>query len=320
MSTASAISPFAMQVWGSGFGRDRTRASGADRAALESLRTKRRTAIYAAATVVAMLPSVAQAADLVPHADPTPVIAEHPLRKVSTFEHDNRRDVDDSLDECASAVGRIETEDEIGTGSVVLNPQIVVTNLHVVRENGRAADRVLFQLQYRMGAGYPIRGTVVAYGSDAAGQQRKDWAIVVLDAPAPTRPLALGIYSATQLRNLGPVLSLIGYSGDLWDAEVASIAERCSIDGVDSGLFTHNCPMMKGASGGPILAPYNGDWCAMVALNEGALGDSRAGLHYSRATANIAVMPSEFKDALLEVLARVRSGWEPARAKAGWRK
>ena len=250
----------------------------------------------------------------------------------STFLDRPGRRAADAGDPCARAVGQILVDGDFnGTGAVVAHARVVLTNAHVVAEDGRVRRRVRFRLPARTAAAafgkaaaVERRGTVVAVGAaDPArgGRHAKDWALVVLDAPVPdgVQPLRVVADTPEHSASSGRPLALIGFHDDIGDGEVETISAPCTADAVIDGRLTHDCAMMHGASGAPLLDRDGGETgggprgCRIVGINLGAFGSSRTDVAYSsrpgpRLSANQAVPAAAFRNAVAEVAAAVESG------------
>lgn len=218
---------------------------------------------------------------------------------------------------CASAIGRFETDIFLrGTGAVTVHPRLVLTNAHVIASEGTAKHRVTFELPFR-GKFRTYPGTVVSVGTmhpDKVGHWLRDWAIVVLDSDAATEPLDFGTPPLEFLNRHRGELFMISYSrlkslpgsGDQFPV----ISRSCSVHGTESGLFTHDCSSVYGASGSPLLTRI-GNWCASVGLHIGGkqiASAKKERLTFSRDTHNYAIPATSYRDEFIRVVNALKDG------------
>jgi V8-like Glu-specific endopeptidase len=236
------------------------------------------------------------------------------LQPVNVFTDRDRRGFAGAGEPCAAAVGLVDADEvgKEGTGTLVEHPRIVLTAAHVVLDpaRGRPARRVTFRLGYRDGrSAAAIGARVAAVGTTRPGTvetARDDWAILVLDRPAPAaRPFALlqPTTAALMARHRG-ALSLIAYSDDRAGGERASVEHGCSVVGERYGRFLHDCSTAAGASGGALAMASGPASCAVVGLVDGAVSPRPAArARFRPDIANSAVMPARFADRLRAVAA-----------------
>lgn len=141
-----------------------------------------------------------------------------------------------------------------------------------------------------------------------------DWAVAVLDrrlAPRykPLAPRALSIEEADRLRAAGRTFRLAGHNGETGPLMVSGgcgPVRKASGDAnlFDARVFNHDCDMMPGWSGGPLIASLDGK-PYIVAVNATELNAVAAqpGARYDgRLTANTAVrIDGAFLDAILRL-------------------
>jgi V8-like Glu-specific endopeptidase len=245
---------------------------------------------------------------------------------VNAFADRDRRRFVAAGEPCAAAVGLVDADDvdREGTGTVVLHPRIVLTAAHVVLDvaRGRPAERVTFRLGYAKGrAVADIGARVAALGTmrpGTVGTAKDDWAILVLDRPAPARPYELAMpTTATLARRYRRALSVIGYSDDRADGEIASTEAGCSVVGERYGRFLHDCSTANGASGAA-LTVATATACVTVGLVDGAVSPRPvARAPFRLAIANSAVMPVRFRDRLLATVEELKRALPPLSAESG---
>jgi hypothetical protein len=245
-----------------------------------------------------------------------PGIANPAVQMISGYARTMPRRIE-TTDMCSSAVGRFQYGiGGQGTGSVVVNSRLVLTNAHVVALDGKVKPRVVFELPDG-GVDYTAHwGTVAAQGTrfpDINTNWQNDWAIVVLDASSGVRPLPIIVETPTAVMAEGRSLFTIGYSrfsralpgsGDFF----AVVSEQCAVLGSRANMLLHDCSTMAGGSGSPILA-RRGNYCSLVALHRGTMAQTP--IEQTNAAAgdlNYAVMPAAFAPAVSEVLKQIKAG------------
>jgi hypothetical protein len=173
------------------------------------------------------------------------------------------RHADSAKDPCITATGQLRIDDRfLGTASLVLNPREVLTVSHVPAVNGRPHDRFSLLLGYDRGwTAFTAEATVVARGSyraDSSGGSHYrggDWAIAVLDKPAPAEIVPLAIYQGQPEDLLGKPLWVQGYAMSYASSAAPFVAKDCAvlkIDPLDGGLH-NDCGGDRGTSGAPLL-------------------------------------------------------------------
>lgn len=164
----------------------------------------------------------------------------------------------------------------VGTGTLFLDPKIVLTVAHVTYDSdGNAVKRM--QALFACQDGKPLRadGTVITKGKgkEAGGlltHSGDDWALVVLDQAVSNscaKPFDAFTQSAQALSRDGRVLSLLGYSDNINDGSL-SISEGCNVIAYDPKYprhLLHCCGASTGASGGPIFLQAHG-WYQIAAI------------------------------------------------------
>lgn len=230
------------------------------------------------------------------------------LSFVPAGRHPGERWVASAIEQAGASLGRV-TGSRRCTGSLVLNPRIVVTAAHCVV----AADDTLVpgDIQFRPyhGAGADettFRGHVVLVGSPhqwaghTVGDESGDWAIIVLDSAPPRmraldlRPLGGGEQSAVGGHGSWPA-----YAFRITDAKVVVAGGECSIVDVRWGGLLHDCVMSPGSSGAPLLVE-SGDGVAIVGIMTALLRvTGEAGRDAPAVTAGAAVGFHSFAAAVL---------------------
>ena len=145
------------------------------------------------------------------------------------------RHADSAKDPCITATGQLRIDDRfLGTASLVLNPREVLTVSHVPAVNGRPHDRFSLLLGYDRGwTAFTAEATVVARGSyraDSSGGSHYrggDWAIAVLDKPAPAEIVPLAIYQGQPEDLLGKPLWVQGYAMSYASSAAPFVAKDC---------------------------------------------------------------------------------------------
>jgi protease YdgD len=146
-----------------------------------------------------------------------------------------------------------------------------------------------------------VRGT-----SDPDQRRHEDWAILVIDKALGkkfgTFEIARDVVAGSPLNSQ---LTAAGFSYDRVGSHGMTSHVGCDLKTFfPNGLIYHNCDMSPGASGGPIFQCTD-ERCEIVALIAAEFRDernqTRYGVDYSDAVANIAVNPSQFS-AVIEAL------------------
>jgi len=101
--------------------------------------------------------------------------------------------------------------------------------------------------------------------------------------------------------------TLVGYSADFQNGQTASTHMNCSITGQESeNVFTHNCDMTRGASGGPIFAYWNDEpypyiYAINVAEYRNGTDTSLKIPDYVNTYANVAIWSQEIQSKIIEL-------------------
>jgi V8-like Glu-specific endopeptidase len=189
----------------------------------------------------------------------------------------------------------------------------VVTNLHACKIYGVVGDKMTVLFGYSHGKSqFESAGTIEKIGTYSQGPNSStlDYCIIVLDKPAPKSitPLTVVDISIKAFIGTKGELSVIGYSGDIENGEVASISSNCEVTGEDEGLDTlkHNCDTMHGASGAPLIYEHNSK-CYITALHRGSFLDKTPdeAIPYIPGNENMAVKTSKFAAVLKSVIANL---------------
>ncbi|MBI3710603.1 MAG: trypsin-like peptidase domain-containing protein [Proteobacteria bacterium] len=238
--------------------------------------------------------------------------ANDSLRTSGDAERSESRYVADARVPPFSSVGKLNGV-MICTGTLVLDPRIVVTAAHCVleRDSSRTRSDVIFRPGYQNGSDLgSVAGRVVSVGSQhqfedhSPADEAQDWAIVLLEAPlSDLRPLRLQRVIYSERLRMNGLVMLPAYSADIADGETLSVDRHCSIGGIRWGVFLHDCQASDGASGAPLLVERDGEFL-LIGINTGALfpvdADGRSG-----EMNHAAVSVSSFEAALKSALSRL---------------
>jgi len=195
-----------------------------------------------------------------------------------------------------SAIGRLEQMDTNGevaascTGTLI-GKSLVLTNSHCVvdRQTGQLVKRVIrFRPNVIRDRSQAVAFAInIRYGETGEnGFGPDDWALVTLDRDLGSQFGTIGWRSlpVEKLQALGKTIRLVGYSGDFPEqnpGRTASIHPGCSILQEVQGFLRHDCDTSSGASGGPLLAQFNGRY-EIIALHAGTLGENNRAVLVSR--------------------------------------
>ncbi|MBX3504594.1 MAG: trypsin-like peptidase domain-containing protein [Parvibaculum sp.] len=242
------------------------------------------------------------------------------------FGHDDRRDI--RPEDGMSGVGTIVCE---GTtrrpvGALIADPgrhvtprfDVIVTVAHAFVGPGGG---FLTDCAFHPGADAARAARITFLKTGAVKLYRNwhnDWAVAVLDRRLPESldrlvPLVLDETEATRLRAEGATFLLAGHNGERGPLQVS---DRCGpmpkrfsdLNGFDLRVFNHDCDMMPGWSGGPLVL-REGGVSYLIAVNSTQLNAIThiSGRPYNgRMNPNTAVrVDGAFRDVIEEVL---RSG------------
>jgi len=219
---------------------------------------------------------------------------------------------------CVSATGQVRIgEWFMGTASLVLDRREILTASHVPAQNGKPQDRVTFLLGFNRGkAAFVSEATVVARGSythdpiTGGHYHSGDWAIAVLDKPAPADVAPLGVYGGRPEDLLGQPLWLQGYAVSYASSAAPFIARGCRVRQIDplDGRLRNDCGADHGTSGAPLVMRERGV-CSVVGIEAGGLADHNPA-PYSTRIANFATSPKKFAHAVMAVRELLASGMD----------
>jgi hypothetical protein len=225
---------------------------------------------------------------------------------------------DPARDPCVTATGQLRIGDEfLGTASLVLDRRMVLTASHVPWLGGKAQDRFTFLLGFDHGkSSFVAQATVVARGgyySDASGNahyRSSDWAVAVLDKPAPADVAPLGIYQGAPEDLLGRRLSIQGYAVTYASSEAPFIARGCAVEKIDpmDGRLHNSCSADHGTSGAPLVM-MQGKVCSVAGIEAGGLADQRPSPYTAR-IANMATSPARFRHTAAAVRELLAAGMD----------
>ena len=213
------------------------------------------------------------------------------------------RHADSAKDPCITATGQLRIDDRfLGTASLVLNRREVLTVSHVPAVNGRPHDRFTLLLGYDRGwTAFTVEATVVARGSyraDSSGgghYRGGDWAIAVLDEPAPAEIVPLAIYQGQPEDLLGKPLWVQGYAMSYASSAAPFVAKNCAVRKIDplDGRLHNDCGGDRGTSGAPLLMHEAGT-CSVVGIEASGVADLLPS-PYAPQIANIATSARKFR-------------------------
>lgn len=239
------------------------------------------------------------------------------------FGNDDRRDI--RPDDGMSGVGTIVCE---GTtrrpvGALIADPErhvaprfdVIVTVAHAFVGPGGS---FLTDCEFHVGADPARAARIVFLKTGAVKLYRNwhnDWAVAVLDRRLPEEldrlvPRVLAEAEANALRANGATFLLAGHNGERGPLQVS---DRCGpmpkrfsdLNGFDMRVFNHDCDMMPGWSGGPLVLRENGV-SYLVAVNSTQLNAIThiSGRPYNgRMNPNTAVrVDGPFRDVIEQVL------------------
>ncbi len=173
-----------------------------------------------------------------------------------------------------SAIGKIITDQGDCTGSLV-GPNLVLTVGHCIYDkNGQPKTNIKFYPNYKNGKGHFYSGVSKVWsGTVKSGWKgrigdykvngRIDYSIIRLKSPLGQKYgwLDWAIETPTILNDV----TMVGYSKDFMNGQIAGIQENCRIRGQRLGTFTNDCDAGVGASGGPLLVKH-GDRYVIVGV------------------------------------------------------
>jgi V8-like Glu-specific endopeptidase len=233
-------------------------------------------------------------------------------------------EADPAKDPCVAATGQLRIGDRfLGTASLVLDRRVVLTASHVPWLGGKPQDRFAFLLGFDRGrAAFIAEATVVARGSyysDSGGNSHyraSDWAIAVLDKPAPAGVAPLAIYQGQPEDLLGRRLWIQGYAVSYAAGAAPFIARGCAVEKIDSmdGRLHNSCSADHGTSGAPLMTMQQGA-CSVVGIEAGGLADQRPA-PFSPRIANMATSPTKFRHAAAVVQELLASGMDAEEIKS----
>jgi hypothetical protein len=213
-----------------------------------------------------------------------------------------------------------------GSASIILNPKLIATDVHVVDRNCVGNKDFLFKHGYRNGRSLSaIHGTVVAVGNyctaDGARDPSQDIALGVLELDPATveaeearpksgqalAPFELDGSDFAELRRKGSSFSVLGYINEslapqFRDGEVPYIGRNCEFDTARLGLALHTCPNGRAASGGPIFYKPSNNSCRLAAIDAYEMGEAAFQVPYrSGINSNAAILASSFRDMAVKI-------------------
>ena len=196
--------------------------------------------------------------------------------RANIFGEDDRRNIVES--DGLGGVGTIVCKGTTRrpTGSLVTLPgghltprfDVVVTVAHAfVSSNGK----FMTECEFRPGADPALAADIVFLKTGTLspyGNWHNDWAVAVLDRRLPEHldrlvPLTLDEAAAHTKRAERSTFLLAGHNGERGPLQVSSdcgpMPKRFSdLNGFDSRVFNHDCDMMPGWSGGPLILRQGG--------------------------------------------------------------
>jgi hypothetical protein len=225
-------------------------------------------------------------------------------------------EADAAKEPCVSATGQLRVGERfMGTASLVLDRREILTASHVPALNGNPQDRVTFLLGFNRGkAAFVSEATVVARGSyrhdplTGGHYHAGDWAIAVLDKPAPANVEPLAVYGGQPEDLLGQALWIQGYAVTYASNAAPFMAPGCRVRQIDplDGRLRNDCGADHGTSGAPLVMRAGGV-CSVVGIEAGGLADHNPA-PYTNRIANFATSPKKFAHAATAVRELLASG------------
>jgi len=227
-------------------------------------------------------------------------------------------EADPAKEPCVSATGQLSVgELFMGTASLVLDRREILTASHVPALNGTPQDRVTFLLGFNRGkAAFVSEATVVARGSythdpiTGGHYHSGDWAIAVLDKPAPADVAPLAVYGGRPEDLLGQRLWIQGYAVSYASNAAPFMARGCTVRQIDplDGRLRNDCGADHGTSGAPLVMRARGV-CSVVGIEAGGLADHNPAPYTTR-IANFATSPKKFAHAATAVRELLAAGMD----------
>lgn len=198
-----------------------------------------------------------------------------------------------------SAIMRLEnTEGGHCTASLV-GRDLILTNSHCLSdESGQKKSSIKASMHGLSNFSPTVSVSDIYLGTrDYENDPGHDWAIARIDKPLGD---IFGYFNLADAAQIGPGLTLAGFSGDFKGGRTAGVHTNCSLKGIISqhNVMMHDCDMTRGSSGSAIWKMNNGR-AVIHALNSAQRGQKDEHDVWSMADSNLSVPVQTFKNQVI---------------------